>query len=99
MNTHKVNLFFHAIKYFAIRSWAKEKPTDLAYDQLLDKAKCHKTAVGEYNHDKESRNASMLFPSTVSVSTDAVHLSDSYNRSSTSRTCSRHSVTHSSYGH
>ena len=45
MSIRKIDLFIHAVKYFAIRFWAWELQADLAYDHLLDKAKSHETAV------------------------------------------------------
>ena len=39
MNTQKVQLFIPAVKYFAIKSWAREVPVDIDHDLLLDKAK------------------------------------------------------------
>ena len=39
MNTCKVDLFIHAVKYFVIRSWTREQPDDLVYDWLLDETK------------------------------------------------------------
>ena len=51
MNTHKVNLFIHTVKYFAIRSLRGKEPADVADGKLLDKVKSHKLAVAEYNHE------------------------------------------------
>ena len=66
MSTHKVDLFFHAVKYFVIRSWVREQPTDLPFDQLLDTVKC-KTASTEYNHDKENRQDSKIPSECLSI--------------------------------
>ena len=95
MDIHKVYLFIHAIKYFAIRSWAREQPADLAYDQLLHKAKSQMTAVIEYNQDKESSQDSTAFPS---ASSHAVWSSDWYNRCSPSRTCGKNGLLTNSSG-
>ena len=82
---------------FAITFWTREQPADLAYDQLLDKAKSHKTAVVEYNHDKESRQKSMGFPHNC-LSIHAVLYNDPYNQCSPFRTCGRCGLTHNSLG-
>ena len=42
-----VDLFIHAVRYFAINSWAKEQPKDLVYTRLLDEVKSHGTSVAE----------------------------------------------------
>ena len=72
MNTHKVDLFNLAVKYFAVCSWAREQPADLAYYKLLDKVTSHETAVAEYHHRKVHIQDSTAFPATVSVSIHAV---------------------------
>ena len=47
MKACKVDLFIHAVMYFAICSWSREQPTNFTYDIILDKAKSHDTAVTE----------------------------------------------------
>ena len=73
MNTHKAGLFMHAVTYFAVCSWPRKQPADVAHIRLLDKAKCHETVVAEYHLDKESKQDSMAFPALSSTSIDAVY--------------------------
>ena len=54
MNTCKVDLFIHAVKYFPLHSWPREQLADLAYDRLLEKATSCETSLSEYHHSKES---------------------------------------------
>ena len=39
ITTHIVDLFIHAVKYFAVHLWAGKQPTALTYDRLLNNAK------------------------------------------------------------
>ena len=76
INTHKVDLFIHAVKHFTVFSLAREQPSDLAYERLLDNVKSHEAAVAKYHHHKKSRQDSMGFLARVSNSTDVVHSSE-----------------------
>ena len=73
MNTCKVQLFVHEIKFFIVCSLGREQLADLGYDRLLDKAESHETAMAEYHLDNKSRQDSMAFPAMFSTSIDAVY--------------------------
>ena len=56
--------------------------------------------MAEYNNiNKERRQNFIAFPATVSVSSNAVHSNDSYNKYSLPRACGRCGLTHDSSGH
>ena len=80
MNTHKVDLFIHTVKYSAFCSWAREQWADLAYDRLLDKYKSQETAMAEDLHDKENKQDCMDVPATDSMSLDTACISEGYRR-------------------
>ena len=71
MNTRKWACSSKLLNTFSVRSWARELPTDLTYDKLLDKAKSHKTLVPDH-HDEETHFDSAAFPLKVSSSIDAI---------------------------
>ena len=98
LHEYKVDLLIQAVKHFAVCSWARELPPDLAYDRLLDKARSHETAVAEYYLDKESRQDSIALLATFCASIDAVCSSESY-RGSHSKTCGRCGYNHTISDH
>ena len=78
MNTFKVNLFIHILKYSTVHSWAREQPADLSYYKLPDMARSYETAVVDYHHYKEIHEGSSAFHSSVSNSVEAIQPSKSY---------------------
>ena len=68
--TRKKELLFHAVRSFPLREFAqRQKPADLSYDKLLEKAKNHERIIEDLESQRARRGASAENPITVDAMT------------------------------